>query len=125
MFAARLQSGDLLGIAQIGDVDLVELQIAAAGRAERRNRLVVRLAQIGEEAVHVRIGLRIDRLPPAAEMHHRRRRNGHLRHRASDVAGDEAVVVHHHRLPQPILPLTRSASGSGTPPLNWIFCSGS
>ena len=28
-------------------------------------------------------------------------------------------------LPQPIRPLTRSASGSGTPPLNWTFCSGS
>ena len=26
---------------------------------------------------------------------------------------------------QPIRPLTRSASGSGSPPLNWTFCSGS
>ncbi len=97
MLPARLQSGDLLGIAQIRDVDLIELQIPAPRRPERRNRLVVRLAQVGEEAIHVRIGLRIDRLPPAAEMHHRGRWNRHLRHRTPDVAGDEPVVVHHHR----------------------------
>ncbi len=97
MLAACLQAGDLLGIAQIRDVHLIELQIAATGGAERRNGLVVRLAQIGEKAIQIRIGLRIDRPPAAAEMHHRGRRDGHLRHCAVDVAGEEPVVVHHHR----------------------------
>jgi len=95
MFAAGPQPGDLLGIAQIGDVDLVQLQIAAAGGAERRHGLAVRLAEIGKEAIQVRVGLGIDRPSPAAKVHDRRRRDRHLRHCAVHVAGDEAEVIQH------------------------------
>ena len=40
MFAAGFQSGDLLGIAQIGDVDLIDLQVSAAGGAEELYRVL-------------------------------------------------------------------------------------
>ena len=71
VLAARLEAGDLLRITQIRDVDFIELQIAAPRGTECCNGLVVRLAEVGEESVHVGVGPRIDGLSSAAEMHHR------------------------------------------------------
>ena len=98
MLAARLEPGDLLGVAEIGDVHLVELQVAAAGAGEGLDRTVIGGAEIGEEAVEVGIDLRVDGLPSAAEMQHRGRRNGLLGHGALRMGGEELVVVDHDRL---------------------------
>ena len=74
--------GDLaaqLRIAQIGEIDLVDLQIAAAGGGEVADFRAIDVRQIVVEFIHLRIGLGIDRLAAAAEMHDGRRRNGDLR----------------------------------------------
>ena len=71
MLAARLQRGDLFGVAQIGDVDLVELQIAAAGGAERADGLVVGRRRGRRRSRPGRDRSAVDRLAAAAEMHHR------------------------------------------------------
>ena len=68
-------------IAEIGEIDLVDLQIAAAGGGQVLDLLVVDPRQIGIEVAHVRIGLLVDRLAPAAEMHGRGRWDGDLGHR--------------------------------------------
>src|SRR5262249_10951684 len=79
---------------QIGEVDLVELEIAAAGIREGAHHFPVGLAEIGVELVHGRIDRRRHRLAAVAEMQRRGRRDGHLRRRLG-VLGDEAEVLDH------------------------------
>ena len=67
-------------IAQHGDEDLVELQIAAAGVGESAHRLAVGLAQIGEELVELGIDGPIDGRHHRAAIDRRGRRDGDLRH---------------------------------------------
>src|SRR5260370_33238706 len=84
--------GDLLAqarIAQIGEIDLVDLQIAAAGRGEIADFLPVDMGKIIVEGVDVGIGLGIDRAASAPEMHHGWRRERGLRRRPR--AGCEKV----------------------------------
>src|SRR6516164_6160599 len=79
--------GDLLAqlrIAQVGEVDLVDLQIAAAGRGEVADFLAVDTGKIVVEGVDVGIGLGIDRAASAPEMHDRWRRERDLRRRPRD-----------------------------------------
>ena len=76
------QRRDLLAqrrIAEIGDIDLVDLQIAAAGGGEVAHLLAVDAREVGIELRHVRIGLPVDRRAAAAEVHVARRRDGQLR----------------------------------------------
>ena len=53
--AAVAQHLALLGVAQIGQVDFVELQVAAAGIGERLHRAAVGEAEVAVELFHVRI----------------------------------------------------------------------
>jgi hypothetical protein len=65
--------GDLfaqLRITEVGEVDLVDLQIAAAGLAEITDFLAVQAGEIFVERGDVGISISIDRSAPAAEMHH-------------------------------------------------------
>ncbi len=64
--------------AQVGPHGVVELKIAAAGVVERLHDVFVGLPEVREECVEVRIDVFRDALAAAAEVQHRRRRNGHL-----------------------------------------------
>ena len=75
---------DQLRIAQIGEVDLVELQIAAAGVGEGAHRLAVGLAEIAVELVHVGI----DRRPAR-----RRGRRGNAPPTATGSSSSASAVV--------------------------------
>ena len=66
-------------IAQVGEVGVVELDVAAAGGVEGVDLGAVARGEIGEELVEVGVGVDVDRRPPAAEVDHRRRRDRHLR----------------------------------------------
>ena len=83
----------LLG-AQIGPHRVVELQVAAAGVVERLDGLAVELGEVVEVGAHVGIGRLADGLAPAAEVHHRRRGDGHLR-RDLGVGLQELEVLEH------------------------------
>ena len=98
-------------IAQIGQVDLVDLQIAAAGVGEGAHRLAVAGAEVAIEIVHRRIDRLRHRLAAVAEMQRRRRRDRHLRrlfgvrlhelemldHRMRDVAAELLVDAQQDR----------------------------
>ena len=66
-------------IAQIGQIDLVELQIAAAGIGESAHRLAIGLAEIAIKIVHRRIELFRHHVAAVAEMQRRRRGDRQLR----------------------------------------------
>ncbi len=113
--AAVLHLLAIFRIAQHGDEDLVELQIAAAGIGKGAHRFLVGLAEIGEELIERRIDRLVDRRGTRAAVQRRRRRNGHFRrargvrfeefemldHRMAgeaDLAGDlDALVARRHR----------------------------
>ena len=83
-----------LGIAEIGEIDLVELEIAAAGVAEGPHRLAIALTEVAIEIVHIGIDVDRHRVAPIAEMQRRGRGNGHLGHRLG-MGGDELEVIDH------------------------------
>ena len=85
---------DQLRIAEIGQVDLVELQIAAAGVGEGAHHLAVGLAEIAVELLHVGIDRSRHGVAAVAEMHRRRRRDRHLR-RLPGVRLQELEVLDH------------------------------
>jgi hypothetical protein len=82
------------GIAEIGEVDLVELKVAAAGVGEGADRLPVGGPEVAVEIVHRRIDRLRHRRAAITEMQRRRRRNRHLR-RLAGVRRHEAEVVEH------------------------------
>ena len=84
----------LLLRAQVGPHRVVELQVAAAGVVERLDGLAVDLGEVVEIAVHVRVGVRADGGAAAAEVHHRRRGDGHLRHDLADRLQEPEVLEH-------------------------------
>ena len=89
--------GDLLAqrrIAQIGQIDLVELQIAAAGIGEGAHRLAIGLAEVAIEIVHRRIDRFRHGVAAVAEMQRRRRRNRQLR-RLLGVRFEELEMLDH------------------------------
>ena len=94
VLAAGARLRQLLLGAQVGPHRVVELQIAAAGVVERLDGLAVELGEVVEVGVHVRVGLLADGLAAAAEVHHRRRGDGHLRHELG-VGGQELEVREH------------------------------
>ena len=71
-------------VAEVGDINLVDLQIAAAGSGEIAHLLAVDAREVGIELRHVRIGLLVDRRAAAAKMHVARRRDRQLRRYFSD-----------------------------------------
>src|SRR4051812_47666482 len=83
-----------LRIAEVGERDIVQLQIAAAGLRKRRNGCAVGGGRVGPELLHVVIG---DAGAAGAQMQHRRRRDGELR-RALRGALQEAEGIDHDRL---------------------------
>ena len=84
----------VLRIAQHGDEHLVELQVAAAGVGEAAHRLLVGVAEVGPELVHVRIGSLVDRRAAGAAVDRRRRRNGNFRD-PFRMGGDELEMLDH------------------------------
>ena len=66
--AALGDEGAQLRVAEIGEVDLVELQVSASRIRERVNGLIVRAAEVAIELVEIRIDGFVDRLTPAAEV---------------------------------------------------------
>ena len=84
----------LLGIAEISEAHVVELQIGATFLAERGDRLAIGLAEIAIEIVHLAIHAGVDHLPPAAIVQHRRRGDRHLR-RFRHIRFEEAEVIEH------------------------------
>ena len=62
-----------LGIAEEGEIGLVDLHVTAPRRIERRQLLPVDPCEIVEIVGHIRIGLGIDARPATAEMHQRGR----------------------------------------------------
>ncbi len=81
-------------IAQIGEVDLVELQVTAPRVCERAHDLTVGSPEVAIEIVHGRINRFRHRLAAVAEMQRRRRRDRHLGCRLG-VPGNEAEMVDH------------------------------
>ena len=73
--AARLGSGANVGIAEIGKIGVVELQVAQAARRKIGDLGAIGGGQIVVEILKARIDRLADRLAPAAEMQHRRRRD--------------------------------------------------
>ena len=108
-------------IAQIGEVDLVDLQVAAAGRREVGDLLAIDAARGRRRSRHVRIGGRVDRLAPAAEMHDGRRRDGDLRRRARDRSEVTEIVDEDRLRPRELagdLPAT-AGSARASPSAEW------
>ncbi len=66
-------------IAQIGEIDLVELQIAAAGIGKGAHDLAVGLAEVAIKIIHRRIDRFRHGVAAVAEMQRRRRRDRHFR----------------------------------------------
>src|SRR5271165_292689 len=73
--AARLGAGADVGVAKIGKIGVVELQIAASARGEIGDLGAIGGGEVAEEILEVRIDRLADRLAPAAEMQHRGRRD--------------------------------------------------
>ena len=63
------------GVAQVGEVGVVELDVAAAGRVQGVDLGLVGGREIGEEDLEVGVGVDVDSGPAAPEMDHRRRGN--------------------------------------------------
>ena len=111
--AAAAQVVALRLVAEIGHVDLVELQVGAARFAEGAHRLGVGLSEIGEERLHLGIGRLLDRLTAAAIMQRRRRRDGHLGHRLGHRLQVLEVVDHGMRGREVDLAVHMQALGLG------------
>ena len=60
-----------VGIAKIGKVGVVELQVAAAAPGEIRDLLAISGGEIVEESFHLRVHVVADRVTAAAKMQHR------------------------------------------------------
>ena len=76
--AAVAQHLALIGVAQVGEVDFVELQILAPCCAQRSDRFFVRLAQVVIELIDDRVHLPGHRVSAASIVQHAGRGNGHL-----------------------------------------------
>ena len=59
-------------ITKVGEIGIVELEVAAARGTECCNLRTIRRRDIGEEHIEVGIGLAADRCASAAEMQHSR-----------------------------------------------------
>ena len=101
--AALAQNLALLGVAQVREVDFVELQIAAARVGESLDRAAIGEREIVVKGFHVRIDVRADGAPAAAEVQHARRRDGHLRGSRAGVVAQEAEVIDHRMRREPNL----------------------
>ena len=80
-------------IAEIGQIGVVELDVAAAGFGQERQFLAIQLGKVGEEPVEIGIGVLVDGVAAAPEMGHGRRRQGDL-HRMIGERGGELVIFH-------------------------------
>src|SRR3546814_13722921 len=88
---ARLGALADLRVAEIGEVGVVHLQVAAAARRQVGDLGAIGGREVGIEVFEVRIDLLRDRLAAAAEMQHGGRGNADLR-RFRYHAGAEVVV---------------------------------
>ena len=82
--AALDRAGAHHRIAEVREVGVVELEVAAAGGVQGVDLGPVAGGEIGEEPLEVGIGVEVDRRPPTAEVDHRRRRDRHLRRLRDD-----------------------------------------
>ncbi len=98
--------GALLGVVEVGEAGVVELEVAAAALGHQPHLVGVRRGQVVPELVLVGIDVRVDRGRPAAVVDHARRRDGQLRrhplrrHRLEVVegTGEDRLLDAHRRV---------------------------
>ncbi len=100
--AAIAQELPLLGIAEIGQVHFVELEIAAAVRGECMDGAAIREAEIAVELLHVRVDLGVHGATAASEMTDARRGDRHFGGCMS-VLAKKAEMVEHRMAREPQL----------------------
>jgi hypothetical protein len=83
-----------LRIAQVGESDIVELQICAAGLRERGNRVAVGRGGVVPDRGHVRVGVAGNSGAAGAQVQHRRRRNGELRRAPGRLLEKQEIADH-------------------------------
>ena len=79
-------------VAQIGEIDLVDLDEAAAGRREVADFLAVDARDVGVEVADVRVGALVHRLAAAAKMQRARRRERDLGGRVRDRLQEREII---------------------------------
>src|SRR5262249_945071 len=92
--AAILHRLAIFRVAQHGDEDLVELQIAAPGIGEGPNGLSVGLAEVVEKSIKLRVDISVDRRRYRTPISGRRGRNRDLG-RAARVRRDKLEMLKH------------------------------
>src|SRR5690606_30465105 len=93
VLAALARAFAHLLVAEVREIRVVDLQVAASGRGEIRDLLSEHARDVREKLVHLGIHVRIDRSPSAAEVQHRGRRN-RLPRRARRERLQEAEILH-------------------------------
>ena len=78
-------------VAEIGEIGVVELQVAAAARRQIGDLVAIGGGEVDVEWLEVGIDALADRLPAAAEMQHRRRRDADLRRLRHDALEEVEV----------------------------------
>ncbi len=78
-------------VAQVGEIRVVELDVAATGRVQGGDLGAIDLGEVVEELVHVGVRLDVDPGSAAAEVHHRRRGDGHLGRAAPRACGRRRI----------------------------------
>ena len=86
-----------LGVAEIGEVGIVKLQVGASRRGERVDLGAVGARNVGEKLLQVGIRFAADRVASTAEVQHGRRRYGDFR-RTLGHRPQKIEVVHLNRL---------------------------
>ncbi len=81
-------------ITQVGKGDVVELQVFAARRAERHQRLTIGCGGVSPENIDIGIDLGGHALPPRPHMQHRRRGNRLLRRTLRDRLQKLEIIDH-------------------------------
>jgi hypothetical protein len=90
----------LLGVVEVRQARVVELQVRAAEAGQRADLRRVRAREVVPEAVHVRVDVLVDRGAPAAVVDHARRRDRELRGRRGHAFLEEREVRGEDRLLQ-------------------------
>ncbi len=83
VLALRRLLGALLGVVEVGEARVVELQVATAEVVHRTHLARVGGGEVRPELVDIRVDAAVDRGGPAAVVDHARRRDGELRHSGS------------------------------------------
>ena len=114
VLAVAALAGDhlpLMGVVQVGEAGVVQLEVAAPERGEGLDLRGVRRAEVVPELVEVRVDPGIDGGPPAAVVDHARRGDGELGQRGRDGGRQELEGVREDRVLEPHLPVDPERRG--------------